>query len=51
MSTQDVLLHSLKLIGKAHAKSTKSGNYLQFVKLTEQAPTPTRESPRSAAFK
>jgi len=48
MSTEDLQPHSLKRIEKAHAEST--GNYLQFVKLTEHALTPTRESPRSAGL-
>jgi dUTPase len=38
----------MKLTGKAHAES--SNNCLQFVKMTEQALTPTRESPRSAGL-
>jgi len=48
MPTEDVQPHSLKPIEMAHVESTSK--YLQFVKLTEHALTPTRKSPRSAGF-
>jgi len=50
MSSRDVHLHSLKMVEKAHAVSSESNVYIQFVKLTEHALTPTWESPRSAGF-
>jgi hypothetical protein len=49
MSSHDV--NSLKMIEKALAISSENNNsYIEFVKLTEHALTPTRESPRSAGF-
>jgi dUTP pyrophosphatase len=38
------------MVEKAHAVSSESNVYIQFVKLTEHTPTPIRESPRSAGF-
>ena len=43
-------MNSLKIIEKALANSSENDTYIQFVKLTERAMTPTRESPRSAGF-
>jgi dUTP pyrophosphatase len=48
MSSHDV--SSLKMIEKALAISSENNAYIQFVKMTEHALTPTRESPRSAGF-
>ena len=48
MSSHDV--NSVKMLEKALANSSENNTYIQFVKLTELALTPTRESPRSADF-
>jgi len=46
MSTNHVQLHSMKLFEKVNAESNIS--YLEFVKMTEHAVTPTRESLKPA---